>query len=187
MAAVSPDDPLTRNADRILLLGVTGSGKSTVARRVEQARGIPVIDVDALAWRPGWVKTPDDELAAAIGEVAARDAWVMDAAWKATLPVVLPRTQLVVALDLPRWLSLTRLLRRTAWRVISRNQVCGENVESLGSMLGRDSIIAWHFQSFSRKRQQITAWVTDPQMPQVLHLRSARDVENWVTSLDGGH
>lgn len=183
MAAISLEDPITRGAERIVLLGVTGSGKSTIARRVERERGIPAVDIDALAWRPGWVKTPEDELAAAAAAIAQRDAWVLDSAWRAILPAVLPRTQLVVALDLPRRVSLTRLLRRTVVRLVTRAPVCGENVESLGSVFSHDSIIAWHFRSYPRKREQIATWESDPQMPPVLRLRSSRDVENWVAAL----
>lgn len=111
VSRASLDDPLARQARRLLLIGVTGSGKTTLARALEGRCGIPAVDVDAMAWRPGWVKTPDEELAAAAARVAAGEAWVMDSAWTAIRPVVLPRAELVVALDLPRWLSLARLLR----------------------------------------------------------------------------
>ena len=147
MALASMDDDVCRAARRILIIGVTGSGKSTHARAIEDRSGIPAIDVDAMAWRPGWVKTPDEELAAAAARVAAGEAWVMDSAWTAIRPVVLPRAELVVALDLPRWLSLARLLRRTATRALTREPVCGDNVESVRNVFSRDSILAWHVRS----------------------------------------
>ena len=180
MAHAHLTDPISVTARRILLIGVTGSGKTTVARALEARHGIPAIDVDALAWQPGWVKTPDEELAAAAAQVAATDAWVMDSAWSAIRPVVLPRTELVVALDLPRRVSLARLLRRTTTRLVTKEPVCGDNVESLRLVLSRDLIIAWHFRSSAEQRKQLIAWEADPALPPVLRLRSPREVQEWL-------
>lgn len=180
VSRASLDDPLAQQARRLLLIGVTGSGKTTLARGLEARCGIPAVDVDAMAWRPGWVKTPDEELAAAAARVAAGEAWVMDSAWTAIRPVVLPRAELVVALDLPRWLSLARLLRRTATRALTREPVCGDNVESVRNVFSRDSILAWHFRSFAAKRSQMLAWEADPDVPPVLRLRTAAEVDQWL-------
>ena len=180
MAHAHLTDPTSVTARRILLIGVTGSGKTSLARALEASHGIRAIDVDSMAWQPGWVKTPDEELAASAAAVAATDAWVMDSAWTAIRSVVLPRTELVVALDLPRRVSLGRLLTRTTRRLITRERICGDNVESLHSVLSRDSIIRWHFRSFAEKRAQIAEWESDPALPPVLRLRSPREVHEWL-------
>ena len=46
--------------------------------------------------------------------IAAQDCWVLDSAYGGWRDLVLARAELVVALDYPRWLSLSRLVRRTA-------------------------------------------------------------------------
>jgi adenylate kinase family enzyme len=179
------DDPVARSARRILLIGVTGSGKSPLAREVESRTGIPAIDVDALAWQPGWVKTPESEFVAAVYEIAATDSWILDSAWTAIRPVVLPRAELIVALDLPRWVSLSRLLVRTGRRIVTRERICGDNVETLRSVLSGDSILTWHFRSFADKRRQMAQWEADPATPPVLRLRTEAEVRRWVDDLAG--
>ena len=42
-------------AKRILILGCGGAGKSTLARRLGAATGLPVVHLDGLYWQPGWV------------------------------------------------------------------------------------------------------------------------------------
>ena len=42
---------------RIVVVGTTGSGKSTVARALARAGGLTYVELDAFNWRPGWVES----------------------------------------------------------------------------------------------------------------------------------
>ncbi len=55
------------------------------------------------------------------------ERWVLDTAYGAQLDLVLPRAELVVGLDYPRWLSLARPIRRTVSRVITREPICASH------------------------------------------------------------
>src|SRR5690348_9332786 len=113
--------------NRILLYGVTGAGKSTLAARLSARTGIPWHHVDDLTWQPGWIPTPVDEQRRRIAAICAGEQWILDTAYSAWLDLVLPRVELVVALDLPRALTLARLLRRTAARIVDGKPVCNGN------------------------------------------------------------
>ncbi len=167
--------------------GVTGSGKSTLAARLAEITGIPHVPVDDLMWRPGWVQLDPAEQVEAIRPVLARPEWVMDAVWRATKPFVLERTDLLVALDLPRRVSLGRLLRRTASRLVTRKPVCGGNTESWRQSFSGDSIVAWHFRSFASKRAQQLQWAADPSAPPLVRFTSPRDVDAWLRVLERAH
>ena len=130
---------------------------------------------------------PAEEQVDAVRPVAAGPAWVMDAVWTATRPVVLPRTDLIVALDYRRSVSLSRLLRRTGRRILTREPVCGGNTESLRSVLSTDSIIAWHWRSFTRKRRETAAWGAAPDGPPVVVFRSPRETQAWLRGLEAAH
>ena len=97
---------------RVLVIGSGGAGKSTLAAEIGAALGLPVLHLDALYWRAGWVPTPEAEWRARVAELVARDAWVMDGNYGGTLDVRLAACDAVVFLDLPRWLCLARVLRR---------------------------------------------------------------------------
>ena len=168
---------------RVLVYGVTGSGKSTLAQRVAARTGLPYVAVDDLTWQPGWVQLPTEEQRRLLTEVCAADRWVLDSAYGTWTDVVLARADLVVGLDYPRWVSLGRLLRRTALRVVDRQEVCGGNVETLRQALSDESIVRWHFRSFARKRERIVRWQADPAMPRVLRLTSPRETEAWLAGL----
>lgn len=170
--------------DRILVYGVTGSGKTTLAAQISRRTGLPWHSVDDLAWEPGWVAVAPEEQRRRMTDVCAGERWILDTAYGQWRDVALARVELIVALDYPRWLSLGRLVRRTVVRGITRRRICNGNVESLHRLLARDSIIRWHFQSFARKRDRIRGWAADPPCPEVVRLTSPRDTERWLASLD---
>jgi adenylate kinase family enzyme len=171
-------------ARRIVIYGVTGSGKSTLAGRLADLGGMPYVSTDDLMWRPGWVQVPRDEEPDVLLPHVTGAAWVVDSLWSGTRALLLPRTDLLVALDYPRRTSLTRLLRRTAHRVATHEDVCGGNVESLAALLSRDSIVAWHARSFASKHRQIEEWSADPHGPRVARFTDPRQTEAWLLGLE---
>jgi adenylate kinase family enzyme len=88
-----------------------------------------------LTWEPGWVEVPLAEQRCRIEQICERSDWILDTAYAKWLDIALERVQLIVALDYPRWVSLQRLIRRTATDVRGH--------------FTRDAIIVWHFRSRS--------------------------------------
>jgi adenylate kinase family enzyme len=173
-------------ASRVLIYGVTGAGKTTLACSLADRTGLPWHSVDDLTWLPGWVVVPDDEQRRQITEICAGDRWILDTAYSKWLDVPLRRVEVIVALDYPRLVSLWQLVRRTVHRIITRELACNGNVESLRMAFSKESIVLWHFQSFARKRGRIRTWAADPKGPQVIRLRSPRDTRRWLAALPEG-
>lgn len=170
---------------RVVLYGVTGSGKTTLARTLALTTGLPWHSADdEIGWLPSWRERPTDEQRALAKAIAEQPSWILDTAYGKWRDVVMPRAQLVVALDYPRHVSLRRLLARTAFRALTREAVCNGNVESLRQALSRDSIIRWHFRSFARKKQRIDEMLVDPDGPAVIQLTSPAQARRWVAHVD---
>lgn len=165
------------------MYGVTGSGKTTMAREIAARTGLPWHEIDNLTWEPGWVVVPVDEQRRRVAAICAGERWILDTAYGAWLEVPLERVQLIVALDYPRWRSLWRLIRRTLLRNFDHKPICNGNTESLRQTFSRNSIILWHFQSFARKRDRIRAWAADESGPDVVRLISPAAAQRWLHSL----
>ena len=170
-------------ARRVMVYGVTGSGKTAAAARISVATGIPWTSVDDLTWEPDWVAVSEEEQRRKISEVCARDVWLLDTAYGAWLDIPLANVELIVALDYPRWFSLQRLLRRTLARVIDKQPICNGNAETWRAMFSRDSIIGWHFKSFHRKHERIVRWAANSAGPRVVRFTSSRMLDAWIESL----
>jgi len=63
---------------RVVIIGRGASGKSTLAKRLGDITGLPVIELDKIFWRPGLIPMPRDQWVAMQGKLAAEDRWIMD-------------------------------------------------------------------------------------------------------------
>lgn len=167
------------------MYGVTGSGKTTMAREIAARTGLPWHSVDDLTWDPGWVMVPGEEQERRIAAICAGDRWILDTAYGTWRHIPLARAETIVALDYPRWLSLGRLVRRTVRRAVDHKPICNGNTESFRQAFSRDSIIVWHFRSFARKRARIREWAADPPVASVVRLTSPRAARRWLATLPG--
>jgi adenylate kinase family enzyme len=179
MQTTSETDPAT--PARVIFYGVTGSGKSSAARAYAKATGLPEFSADDdVGWLPGWQQRSTQEQRELARGIAAQDRWVLDSAYGVWRDLVVARADLIVGLDYARWLSLGRLIRRSVRRVVSRQPVCNGNIETLARLVGKDSIIVWHFRSFKRKRRVMRAFHADPPAPSVMVFRRPSELDAWL-------
>jgi nicotinamide riboside kinase len=66
------------NMKRVVILGRGASGKSTLATRLGEITGLPVVELDKVFWRAGLVATPRDQWVALQEKLVAEDGWIMD-------------------------------------------------------------------------------------------------------------
>lgn len=99
---------------RVLVIGISGAGKSTFSQALAARTGLPLIHLDREFWRPGWVQTPRTEWRAKVVELAARERWIMDGNYDSSLDLRLPRADAVVWFDYPTLRCIRRALRRAA-------------------------------------------------------------------------
>ncbi|WP_426230155.1 AAA family ATPase [Pararhizobium sp. DWP3-4] len=102
-----------RTADRVLVIGCSGSGKSTLAQTLSVLFTLPYVSMDRdVFWMPGWTQRPRAEALEIVERAAARPRWIMDGTSPGTLPLRLPRTDLVIWMRPRRHVSLYGVVSR---------------------------------------------------------------------------
>jgi adenylate kinase family enzyme len=104
---------------RLVILGPGASGKSTLARALAGATGLPLVELDQVFWSEGLDPTPRERWIEVQRDLAAKDTWILDGDLGPydALDVRLRRADTVVMLDLPTWRCAVRALRRSRERL----------------------------------------------------------------------
>ncbi|MEM7626180.1 MAG: hypothetical protein AAF333_11340 [Planctomycetota bacterium] len=173
---------------RINVIGTSGAGKTTLARRLGERLGVPHVELDALNWGPNWTERPNEEFRARIAAFIAGESWVMCGNYTRVRPMLTERVNVFVWLDYPRWRVTWRVVCRTIRRVWTREELWSGNRESFRmSFLSRDSIIWWSIKNFRKNRRRkypaLFAELADRDDIETVRLRSPRETEKWLTSI----
>src|SRR5438477_11394648 len=101
---------------RVLVMGSSGSGKSTFAMRLAELTGLPMVSLDALFWQPGWQPSMPDRVGARVTAAANAPNWIMDGNFISRGAGELRRSlaDTVIWFDLPRYTCMTGILIRIA-------------------------------------------------------------------------
>lgn len=146
-------DEELRALHRVVVVGTSCAGKSTCARRLAEALNAPHIELDLLHWGPHW--TPRHDWPGNVAEAVQAERWVCDGNYSAARDLVWPRATATIWLDYSFPRVMSRALRRTVRRVVTREPVCNGNRESFRlAFLSRESILWWVITTHQRRRRE---------------------------------
>lgn len=84
---------------RILIIGISGGGKSWLAARLAETLSLPLIHLDRHYWLPGWKQPSREAWREKAATLAAGENWVMDGNYAGTFDIRMPRATRIVWLD----------------------------------------------------------------------------------------
>ena len=171
---------------RIVVVGTTGSGKTTLANRLAHKLAIHRIELDALNWGPNWTMRPDQEFRALVDQATSGEAWVVDGNYSSSRDIVWPRADTVVWLDYSLPLVLWRLWWRTLRRWLTQEELWSGNKERLWAhFFTSDSLFLWALKTYRRRRREYPALLKSPKYAHLtlLRFRSPRPADRWLAQL----
>ena len=143
---------------RYVVVGTSGAGKSTFARRLASITGGDYIELDALHWDADWTPRTQSEFEARVAARTAGERWVADGNYTVVRHVVWSRATDLVWLNFSRTVVFSRVIRRTLVRAALRKELWSGNRETFAkAFLSKDSILLWSFTTFGLNRGKYRA------------------------------
>jgi adenylate kinase family enzyme len=170
---------------RIVVVGSTGAGKTTMAAALSERLDIAHVELDALHWETGWTAASTPEFRARVSLALAGDAWVVDGNYQSVRDLVWPRAEAMVWLDYDLPVILWRLTRRTAHRLRTDHELWNGNREQLRMVLSRESLFLWALKTHGKRRKEYPAFLQEPEHHhlQLVRLPSPRAAEQWLSTV----
>lgn len=173
--------------NRVVVVGSSGSGKTTVARRLADSLDLRHLEMDSVFHRDGWADEAPIHFVPALDEFTQAERWVVDGNYTShgVRDVVWPRADTFIWLDLPRRTTMSRVVRRTLRRVFTREELWGEVKEPFTNLYSRDpyeNIIVWTWTRHGHTREKFETAMTHGSWDHaaVIHLQSPSEVKRFL-------
>lgn len=173
---------------RLVVIGTTSSGKSTLAQQLSEKLGLEYVELDALYWRPNWTHVSDEELCRLVNESTRAPRWAVAGNYSVARDILWPRAQAVIWLDYPLWTIFWRLTFRTFRRWWRNELLWGTNYESLihhFKLWSDESLWHWLFKTYWRRKREIPQLLALPRHQHlvIFHFQAPDQTERWLAGL----
>ena len=165
--------------ERIVIIGCGGAGKSTLARQLGEKLDIPVVHLDKLFWKPGWVEVPKEEFDELHRQELSKDKWIMDGNFNRTMPERIARCDTVIYLDFSRLACLMGVIKRvlTTYGTVrpDMGEGCPERIDF--------EFLKWVWNYNKNKRERNYRLLNEAEHAETIVLKNRRAVKRFLRQL----
>jgi adenylate kinase family enzyme len=173
---------------RVIVIGVTSSGKSTLAERLARRFDLNYIELDALYWEPNWQAAPLEIFRARVEKATQAKKWVTAGNYRVVRNLIWPKAEAVIWLDYSLGRVLWQMTRRNFTRWWTRELLWGTNYEPLWTHFkfwSKESLYNWLFQTYWRRKRECPTLLAQPehQHLKLIRFTHPNETEEWLKSL----
>lgn len=175
---------------RIVVIGTSGSGKSTFSRKLSAALSIPHIELDALHWESNWIEAPVDVFKNRVESALTAGSWVVDGNYGKVRNAIWSQADTLIWLDYSFPVVFGRALFRTIKRSLFRERLWAGNRESVRrSFFSKHSILVWVIQTYSRRRKEIPELLlrTEYSHLKIIRFRAPKQADAYLRMLNNDY
>jgi adenylate kinase family enzyme len=167
---------------RVVVVGSTGSGKTTLAKTLAARLGYPYVELDSLHWDANWTPAPRELFRERVAAALDTDTWVVDGNYSMARDLVWERADALIWLDYSLRVIVPRLILRSLKRGIVRRELWNGNRERITELFSRNSLVVWALQTHAQRRREYPRVLAQPQFAQLQVIRqtSPGETARWL-------
>lgn len=170
---------------RIVVIGVTSSGKSTLAQTLAKRFDMKFIELDALHWEPNWQGAPLDVFRERVEQAIQAEKWIVAGNYHVVRDLIWPKAEAIIWLDYPLLLVLKQLSLRTFKRWWTQELLWGKNIEPFHvhfKLWSKDSLFHWLFRTYWRRKREYPLLFAQQEYRhlKVIRLTHPTETQGWL-------
>ena len=173
---------------RINVIGTSGSGKSTFARKLANRLDMLYIEMDAINWKPNWQEAAPDVFLHDLNSALTIDKWVLDGNYSRASDLKWQRADTIIWLDYGFFSTFYQIIKRSIKRAWKQEEVwegTGNKESFRRSFFSSDSVIHWMLISYRRNKKRYAKLMQEPpfQHIQCIRIRSPKEASIFFETL----
>jgi adenylate kinase family enzyme len=176
---------------RVSVVGITGSGKTTTGRRLAQILRVPFIELDSIYHQANWKPMERDRFTAMVDELAQGESWVIDGSYRdwTALGSIWRRADTVVWVRPSKLSTLRQLLWRSVRNLVTRRELWHGNREMLREHLRlnpKRSIFAYVLRNYRDYDRTFAGHIREERFKHInfVILRTRAEAEAWLNAVE---
>ena len=159
------------------MIGISGTGKSSLSTKIGQLTGIPVYHMDGLIWKEQWKESSTEEITDSLKQILSADRWIIEGWIDQYSSEALKAATTIIYLDYSGWLAFWRGIKRWwTYRGKQRPEMpagCNEslNLKYLRTILSR------------QERPHIEKILAELSLPRLVRCATTTKTEKWLADL----
>ena len=170
---------------KINVMGTSGSGKSTFSKNLSKKINHNYIEMDELHWKSDWVESTSEEFFKKLKKKLSSENWILDGNYYKAQDIKWEKINQVIFLDLPLWLVLFRVIRRSISRAIKREKLWHGNKESLLRLFfSKESMIVHTVRTFQKNKYRFNELSRSKKYKYIefIKLKSQKEVDEFLSN-----
>ena len=164
---------------RIIIIGCPGSGKTRLARMLQEKLDLPLVHLDRLWWTKGWENVSMEEFDERLSRALALDSWIIDGNYSRTMEVRLQKCDTIIYLDYSRWVCLCGMFQRVLGNY---GKVRPDLPEGCPERFDWEFVkFIWNFNKNNRVRNY--TWIAKAKHAKAIVLKNRKEVAAFLEQL----
>ncbi len=172
---------------KINIIGTSGSGKSTFAKRLAKRLELPYIEIDAIFWGKNWYWPPDEAFFTRLEKTLDREAWVLDGNYTRTTAIKWEAVDTVIWIDFSFPRTLYQVISRSIRNLITKKELWPGtgNRQTIQRFFSKDSIVLSTIKVYHKNRRKYLKMMNSSEYAHIefVQLRNLKECSQFLSQV----
>ncbi len=170
---------------RIVIIGSSSSGKTTLAKELSHKLNIQHKELDSFYWEPNWTEADPKIFRERVDCFTKQSNWITDGNFSQVQDLVWSRATTIIWLDYPFNIIIRQFFKRSIIRSFKKEELWNGNRETLwNSIIRPKSLLAWILKTYRRNKKRFSSLMESTEYPhaQFIQLKHPKETNIFLES-----